>query len=49
MDYKKLYTPTELAVLYNTARIKYDPTSYSLKGNLIVNHSTEAEIGRAHV
>ena len=42
MDYKKLYTPTELAVLYNTARIKYDPTSYSLKGNLIVNHSTEA-------
>ncbi len=37
MDYKKLYTPSEAAALYNVAKIKYDPTSYALKGNLITN------------
>jgi hypothetical protein len=36
MDYRKLYTPTEAATLYNVAKIKYDPTSYSLRGNLIL-------------
>lgn len=37
MDYKKLYTPTEATALYNVAKIKFDPTSYTLKGNLITN------------
>lgn len=36
MDYRRLYTPTEAATLYNVAKIKYDPTSYSLRGNLIL-------------
>lgn len=35
MDFKKLYTPTEAAALYNVAKIEYDPTAYSLRGNLI--------------
>lgn len=35
MDVKKLYTPLEAATLYNVAKIKFDPTSYSLRGNLI--------------
>ena len=39
MDFKKLYTSAEATALYNVAKIKYDPTSYSLKGNLITNAS----------
>lgn len=35
MDFKKLYTPTEAAALYNVAKIEHDPTAYSLRGNLI--------------
>lgn len=38
MDFKKLYTPTEANTLYNVAKIKFDPTSYSLRGNLITNN-----------
>lgn len=39
MDYKKIYSPTEATALYNVAKIKFDPTSYSLKGNLITSCS----------
>lgn len=37
MDVKKLYTPLEAMKIYNSVKIKFDPTSYSLKGNLITN------------
>lgn len=42
MDYKKLYTPTEATALYNVAKIKFDPTAYSLKGNLITNYGLDS-------
>lgn len=42
MDFKKLYTPTEATALYNVAKIKFDPTSYSLRGNLITNNDLRA-------
>lgn len=48
MDYKKLYTPTEATALYNIAKIKFDPTSYTLKGNLITNCSI-SEILSQHI
>ena len=48
MDYKKLYTPTEATALYNIAKIKFDPTSYSLRGNLITNASLN-DIANQHI
>ena len=48
MDYRKLYTPTEAATLYNVAKIKYDPTSYSLRGNLILGDNI-AQIRSNHI
>lgn len=48
MDYKTLYSPTEATALYNVAKIKYDPTSYSLKGNLITGSSIDSQI-REHI
>ena len=30
-------TPEEATAMYNVAKIKFDPTSYSLKGNLILD------------
>ena len=48
MDFKKMYTPAEATTLYNVAKIKFDPTSYSLRGNLITNHTLK-ELYRAHI
>ena len=48
MDYKKLYTPTESNALYNIAKIRFDPTSYTLKGNLITN-CDRSEIAKQHI
>lgn len=48
MDYKKVYSPTEATALYNIAKIKFDPTSYSLKGNLITSCST-AQLRNEHI
>lgn len=48
MDYKKLYTPSEAATLYNVSKIKYDPTSYSLKGNLILN-CNHSDLCKQHI
>lgn len=48
MDYKKVYTPVEATTLYNVAKIRYDPTSYSLKGNLITNVSRE-KLEKEHI
>lgn len=48
MDFKKMYTPTEATSLYNVAKIKFDPTYYSLRGNLITNY-TLRELWRTHI
>lgn len=48
MDYKKIYTPTEATAIYNTSKIKFDPTSYSLKGNLILNCDIE-QLTKEHI
>ncbi len=34
-DLKKLYSPKEAAVLYNSNKIRFNPTAYTLKENLI--------------
>lgn len=36
-DLKKLYTPKEAAVLYNSNKIRFNPTAYTLKEHLILN------------
>jgi hypothetical protein len=48
MDYKKVYSPTEATALYNVAKIKFDPTSYSLKGNLITSCNT-SQLRNEHI
>lgn len=48
MDYKKLYTPSEATSIYNVSKIRFDPSSYSLKGNLILGN-TEPEISMQHI
>ncbi len=42
MDYKKLYTPSEATAIYNVSKIRFDPSSYSLKGNLILGYAEPA-------
>lgn len=39
LDLKKLYTPKEAAILYNSNKIRFNPTSYTLKEHLILNRS----------
>lgn len=48
MDLKKLYTPSEACTLYNIAKIRYDPTSYSLKDKLITSLDT-SDLLRIHI
>lgn len=38
-DLKKLYTPKEATVLYNSNKIRFNPTSYTLKEHLILNRN----------
>ena len=40
-DLKKLYTPQEATLLYNSNKIRFNPTSYSLKEHLILNKNVE--------
>ena len=41
-------TPEEATAMYNIAKIKFDPTSYSLKGNLILDQK-EAVLKNEHI
>ena len=38
-DLKKLYTPKEATILYNSNKIRFNPTSYTLKEHLILNRN----------
>ena len=38
-DLKKLYTPKEATLLYNRNKIRFNPTSYTLKEHLILNRN----------
>ena len=40
-DLKKLYTPKEATLLYNSNKIRFNPTSYTLKEHLILNRNVE--------
>lgn len=44
MDIRKTYTPTEANTMYNVAKIRFDPTSYSLKGHLITGDTTKESL-----
>lgn len=48
MDLRTLYTPREAAQLYNLNRIKFNPSAYSLKGNLVLSKDTMA-LMREHI
>ena len=40
-DLKKLYTPKEATLLYNRNKIRFNPTSYTLKEHLILNRNVQ--------